>query len=220
MLDGRFRPLPVRFHQIDAREELVGRVHALQALARNAHEPGQARARTDEHRLVAHFEQLVDGDRLANDHVGLDVDAQLLQAVDLLAHDILGQAEFRHAVHQHTARGGQRLVHRHLIAQLCKVTGRRQPGRAGADDRHPVPVGHGHGGLFGAVLPMPVGHKPLQTADAHAFRFDAANTFALALVLLRAHAAAHRRQRAGRAEHGVRLFLQFRQRFASFTAIS
>ena len=68
------------------------------------------------------------------------------------------------------------------------------PDAACADHRNLVTVGSGL--LYGllAVLPVPVRHEPLQTPDSHRITLDPAYAFALALALLRAHPAAHRRQ--------------------------
>ena len=98
---------------MDAGEELVGGVHALQALAGDAHEAGQAGAGAYEHGLIAVLaHQLVDGEHLADDHVALEIHAHLLQAVDLLLDDGLGQTELGDAVHQHAAGHVQGLVTR------------------------------------------------------------------------------------------------------------
>ena len=70
-----FREL-VGAHQVDAGEEFVGRVDAVEVLAGNAEETRQSRAGGDKDRvvaLVAH--QLVEGDALADHHVGLELDA-------------------------------------------------------------------------------------------------------------------------------------------------
>ena len=51
------------------------------------------------------------------------------------------------------------------------------------------------------MLPVPVGHKPLQAANAHALALDAPDALALALVFLGADTAAHGGQSAGGGEH-------------------
>ena len=91
----------------------------------------------------------------------------------------------------------QRLEHRDLIALLGQVAGAGQTRRAGADDSHLVAVGGGLGRRLGAVGVVPVGHKPLQTADTHGVALLAADAVHLALALLRAYAAAHGGQGAG-----------------------
>ena len=182
----------IRLHQVDAGEELVCGVDALQVLAGDVHEFGQSRAGADEHRLKAHLLlQLVDGDAASHDHVGLDLHAQLLEGVHLLLHDGLGQAELGDAVHQHAPRQVQGLEDRHVIALFGQVAGAGQPRRARADHRHLMAVGGRALRLPGGVGVVPVGHKPLQAADAHRLVLDAADALGLALALLGADAAAH-----------------------------
>ncbi len=97
--------------------------------AGDAHEAGRP-APNHEHGLVAVLaHQLVDGQHLADDHVALKIHAHLLQAVDLLLHDGLGQTELGDAVHQHAACHVQSLVNGDLIAQLGQVAGSGQAGR-------------------------------------------------------------------------------------------
>ena len=237
----------VGLHQVDAGEELVGGVDALEALARDAHEAGQAGAGADEHGLEAHVvEQLVDGQHLADDHVRLDVHAEGAEVVDLAVDDRLRQTELRNAVAEHAAGDVQRLVDRDLVAHARQIARAGQAGRAGADHGDLVAVGGRRNGLLGVVLAVPVGDEALQTADAHRLALDAAHALGLALRLLRADAAADRRQRGllvedleapsmsslatfsmkagmsictGQAETQG-LFLQCRQRLASSIAIS
>ena len=156
------------------------------------HKHGQTRAGADEHRLKAEFlYQLVDGDGPADHHVGFDLDAQVLQPVHFLLHDGLGQTELWDAIHQHATGQVQRLVHRHLVALPGQVTGAGEARGAGADDGHLVAVRGGALSLLRVVLVVPVGHEPLQAADAHALVLDAPDALALALGLLGADPAAH-----------------------------
>ena len=95
----------------------------------------------------------------------------------------------------------QRLEHRDLIALLGQVAGAGQTRGAGADDGYLMAVGGGLGRRLGAVSVVPVGHKALQTADAHGIALLAADTVHLALALLRADAAADGGQGAGLMDH-------------------
>ena len=123
-LDRRrvFREL-VGLHEIAAREEFIGRVDAVEALARNALEARQAGARADEDGVKALFlHELIDRVEAAGYRVKLDLDAELLDVLDLLLDDrILRQAELRDTVRQHAARLVQGLEDRHIVAFLCKV---------------------------------------------------------------------------------------------------
>ena len=91
--------------------------------------------------LLVH--QLVDGEHPADDHVGLDLHAQLAQGVDLLLHDGLRETELRNAVDKHAAGKMKRLEYRDVVAFLGEVAGAGESGRAGTDDRDLSAVGDG-----------------------------------------------------------------------------
>ena len=157
-------------HQVGTGQVFIGAVHALQAFAGNAHKAGQACAGSNIHSLVAVFlHQLVNGQHLADHHVGFKIDTQSLQAVDLALHNGLGQTEFGNAVHQHAACHMKGLKHGDLVAQLGQIARAGQAAGACADNGHLVPVGSRGCGLCRGMLAVPVGGKTLQTADAHAF---------------------------------------------------
>ena len=202
--DGRAGILLVRLHQVDAGQVLVGGVDAVQALAGDAHKAGQTGTGRDIDGLEAVVvHQLVDGQDFTDDHVRLDVHAQLLQALDLVLDDVLGQTELGDAVHQHAAGHMQGLVDGDLVAQLGQIARDGQAGRACADDSDLVAVGRGGGGLGMYVVAVPVGNKALETANADGLSLDAADALAFALVLLRADTAADGGQRAGLGNHVV-----------------
>ena len=209
VLDRRVVILAVGLHEVDAGQELVGGVNAEQVLARDAEKAGQTGAGAEEHGLKAFLgEQLVDGDRAADNGVGHDLDAHLLERGDFACHDRLGQTELGDAVHQNAAGLVEQLVHGDLIAHAGEIARAGQTGRAGADDRDAVTVGNGLldfcvGVGVGGV---PVGDEALQTADADALALDAADALALALMLLRADAAADGGQAVGGGDDLVGLF--------------
>ena len=74
--DRRVRVLAEGAHQVDAGEVLVGRVDALEVLAGDVHEHGQAGADGDEDGVEV-LAQLAQRPGLADDGVDLDLDAQL-----------------------------------------------------------------------------------------------------------------------------------------------
>ncbi len=198
MLNGRGAVGAIGLHEVDAGEEFVGGIHALEVFAGDVHEFRQPCAGADEHgfkAVLAH--QLVNGDRAADDDVRFHLHAQIDQRVDFLLHNGLGQPELRNAVDQHAAGKVQRFKDGDLIALLGKIARAGQPRRAGADDGDLMPVGGGLFGFFRALRVMGIRHKPLQTADGHRLALDAAHALALALALLRADAAADGGQRAG-----------------------
>ena len=201
-VDGHERgvvALVVSVHEVDAGEELVGGEHAAVAQTGDVLELRQAGARADEHGLVLVVaeevvgvlaEQLVDAHALADGRVAHDVDAHGHELVDLLLHDGLRQTELGDAVSQHAAGLVEVLIDGHVVAELGQVARAGEAGRAGADDGDAVAV---RGDLLGhlvGVLAVPVGDEALQTADADGLALDAAHALALALLLLRADAAA------------------------------
>ena len=121
-------------HQVDPGQVLVGRVDALEVLARDVHEDRQAGADGEEDR-VEPLAQLGQGVGLADDRVRDDRDAVGDQAIDLGLDDVLGQPELRDAVDQHAAGGVERLEDRHVVAELGQLARGGQAGRAGPDDR-------------------------------------------------------------------------------------
>ena len=162
------------------------------------HEHRQARAGANKDGLEAHLvKQLVDGEHLADDHVGHDLDAHRLELFDLVSNDGLRQTEFRDAIDQNAAGGVQRFKDGDGVALLGKLGCARQTGGAGADDGNLDAVGfrllrHGVD-----VLAVPVGDKALETADGDRLALDAADALGLALRFLRADTAGQSRQRVG-----------------------
>ena len=218
--DRRIARRVERAHQVAARQELVGGENPVQALARNAHEPGQAGTGADEDRLeTLAVEQFVDGNRTAHHYVGLDRHAESADAVDFrLHHPFLRKTELRNAVLQHAARLVEHFKNRHGITQFRQVAGAGQSGRTAAHDGHLDAVGRGLLNRHAAVRTAPVGHEPFQFADGHRLAFHAQHTAAFALRLLRTHAAADGRQRtvarnrAGRFGEFASLHLRDKQR--------
>ncbi len=122
-------------HEIDAGEELVGGVDAVEVLAGNAEEDGQAGAGGDEDRvevLVVH--QLVDGDAFADDDVGFKLDAHAAQVVDFALDDGLGQTKLRNAVDEHAAELVERFKDADAMALLDEISCGGETGGTAADD--------------------------------------------------------------------------------------
>ena len=113
----------------------------------------------------------------------------LLQALDLALDDILGQAELRDAIGEHAATGEERFEHGNVEALARKLAGAGDARGAGAHDGDLFAVGR----LALGSLAHLVGHvaeHALELANCHGLALAAKDALALALVLLRAHAAA------------------------------
>ncbi len=138
-------------------------------------------------------EEVVHGVNLADDGVQLDLDAQFLQRVHLRLDDGLRQAELRDAVDQHAAGFVERLEDRHAVSEPGEVAGASEARRPGADDGDAPAVARRDGRFFRVGPRQPaVGREPLQAADGHRVVLLPQEAVLLALVLLRADAAADR----------------------------
>ena len=122
--------------------------------------------------------------------VALEAHAELLELADLRVHDGVRQAEVRDAVLEHAARLVERLVDGHLAARLGHVGRAGHAGRAGADDADPEAVALDVRDVGPAFLDREVADPALEPADGHGLERVADRAHALALVLLRADAAA------------------------------
>ena len=188
--DRRVALVAIALHEVDTGQVLVGGHNALERLALDVHEHGQACTGADEHGLEAHLlEQLVDRKDLADDHVGHDMHAHGLELLDLVGNDGLRKTEFGDTIDQHAACGVQGLKNGDLIALLGQLARTGQAGGAGADDGDLDAVALGLLGHLVDILAIPVGDKALQPADGDRLALHAAHALALTLGLLRADTA-------------------------------
>ena len=177
-------------HEVHAGEVLVGAEDAGEVLARDVEEAGKARAHAQEHGVKALLlEELLGVGDAAHDAVVLELDAQVLEAVDLALDDGLGQTELGDAVGQHAAAGEEGLEHRDVVAVLGKLAGAGDAGRAGAHHGDLLAVGRLDLGLARKLAGI-VAEEALELADCDGLALLVEDAVALALVLLRAHAAA------------------------------
>ena len=94
----------------------------------------------------------------------------------------------------------------HFIAEESQVARAGQAGGAGADDGDAVSVVFRLFGKLRAVLHVPVGDKPLETADTDGFALYRTDAALFALGLLRTYTAADGREAVGRLYDIVRFF--------------
>ena len=161
MQDRRVALFEIRLHQIDTGQILVCRANALEGLAGDVHEHRKTCAGADKHSLEAHLKQLVDGQDLADDHIGHDFNALRLQFFNLIGNDSLRQTELRNTVDQNATGSVQRFKQGHRIALLGKQRRAGQTGRAGADDSDLDAIGLGFFRHGVDILAVPVGDKAL-----------------------------------------------------------
>ena len=130
--------------EVDLAQEVHAAVHAGEVLAGHADGCALLRADGKIEALVALLAQLVDGEILADLDAALEVDAHLLEHLDLGVDDVLLEAEARDAEGQHAA--GHLVFIKHgdvFVAHVRQIVGARQAGRAGADDGDLLRVGIG-----------------------------------------------------------------------------
>src|SRR5699024_9957156 len=118
--------------------------YAVGVLARDSHESRKSGAGADKDRGKALFiHQLVDGNGLADDYVGLDLNAKLSYVLDLrLYNGLFGKTEFGNSICKNSARLMKRFKDRYVIAQLRQIARAGKAGRAGTD----------HGNLLALLL--------------------------------------------------------------------
>jgi len=186
-------------HEVGAGEELVGRVDAQQVLSRDAHEGREACAGADEYRVEALLlHQVLNGVELADHRAGLELDAEIAECLDLHLQDLLREAELRDAVDKHAAHLVQGFEDGDIVAHLRQLGGGGQARRTGADDGHALAGGLGEGGLLHqTTLALPVGDEALEATDGHRVPLLGQHALDLALVFLRADAAADGGQDVG-----------------------
>ena len=194
-----------RAHQVAAREQLVSGEHAVQRLARNAHETRVARARANEHGVKAHLgDHLLDREQPPDQRVALELDAKARELLDLDVDDRIRQPEIRDAVLQHATRLVERLVYGHVAAGLGHVGGTRHAGRARADDADLEPVVLDVRNIHPTFADRHVADPALEAADRDRLQRLADGAHTLALAFLRADAAADGRQQVGIGDDVVR----------------
>ncbi len=154
----------VRLHQVHAGQVLVREEHVRQVLARDVQELGESSSGCHVDGIEALLAQKLRGiGEVAHDGVVLELDAQLLEAVDLALDDGLRQTELGDAVDQHAAAGEERLEHGDVEAVAGELAGAGDAGRAGADDGDLLAVGGLHLGLAGKL--GLVAQEALELAD-------------------------------------------------------
>ena len=91
----------------------------------------------------------------------------------------------------------------YIVAKFCKVSCAGKTCRAGTDNRDLVAVFLCCRNRFDTVFFCPVSNETLQFTDGNSIAFDSADTFALALALLRTYTAADCRECTGLTDNFV-----------------
>ena len=180
-------------HKVHTCQIFVRRHDVQSILALNTHEVRQSGTRTNEYSLEAFCLKLVGGDCLADDTVGGEYYAHLLQILYLYVNDAVWQTELWNTIFQHTANLVQCLEYMYLVALLHHVTGKAQSRRTATYYSHLNSVLWCHVGYGDvATLTFKVGSKTLQITDSYSrFVHLQMDTLAFALFLLWANTATY-----------------------------
>ena len=190
----------VALHQIDTRQKLVGRVDAVEVLARDSHEARKPRARADEYRFDSPCSfKVVDGQHAADHHVGLDLDAHGNERVDLPAAPVLFGRRNSGMPYTSTPPAMWSASNTvTLTPALARSAAQVSP--AGPEPMMAAFLARWPARTLAALAPFferVVRREALEAADADRLALDAAHAALLALRLLRAYAAADRGQAVG-----------------------
>src|SRR4030042_6565434 len=164
---------PLKLYVPQERKAVVKAVKAF-ILAGDANALALPPSCADENRLVTHFLDVINGKIHVHRRAVPYFNAALLDIFNLLLYHRLGQAEFRHAHHQHAAADRKRLEYRSRVSPPGEIEGAGQAGGAGPDDRHLPGLCPGKGGrrrIHG--LEVFVRCESLQRPDRHGFIEDA-----------------------------------------------
>ena len=188
--DGGHSVFLVCLHQVDTGQEFVCGVNTLQVFAGDLQELRQTCTGADEY-CVVFVAQFFNVDNLTNNPVGLDFNAQLLQAFDFLCYDSLGQTEFGNTVNQNAAGSVQSFENGNSVATLCQVACAGQRCGTGANNSNLVAVGFGLYNFNCFLSVVVVSYETFDAADCNGFALDAAVAELFALVFLGADTAAN-----------------------------
>ena len=97
----------------------------------------------------------------------------------------------------------------YIVTQFCQIACTGQSGRTRTDNSNLLAVLLSRSSRFDTVLSCPVSYETLQFTDGNRLTFDTADTFALALALLRADTAADSRKCAEDSADDLICFLEY-----------
>ena len=113
-------------HEVHACEVFVRRHDVDGVLALDAHEVRKTCTRAYEDALIAFFLKLCDGDGLADYAVSMELNAHLLEVLNLDVNDVVRQTEFGDAILEHATNLVESLKDMHFISELCHLASEAQ----------------------------------------------------------------------------------------------
>ncbi len=187
---AREHPFDVGIHVV---QEVGALRHAAQVGSRHVEILRQGCARAHEDGVEPVGKEAVDGHaRFGRAHEAVlhEVHAQSFDLLHLVAHHGFRQAVLGDAVHEHAAQFGLSFENGDVESLAGQVAGHGEPGRAGTDDGHLAARLLGQQFVGEVHVGIKLCHKAFQFAHPHGVSFLAQHAVALALLLVRAHAAA------------------------------
>ena len=138
--DGGNGIIEICLHEVGTGEELIGGVNALVCLAGDIHEVGKTCAGAYEYSFKALLEKLINGEGLADNDVGLNINAHSDEVVNFLLDDLLGETKLGDTIDENAACGMESFVNGNFIALSCKVACAGEAGGAGTYDSYAMAV--------------------------------------------------------------------------------
>ena len=164
-------------------------INPVEVLTGNSQEQRSAHAGPDEYPVeFLLFQEVVYRLDAAYHHVGKELDAHLLEFVDLGPYYRLGKTELGDAIYKHSAQFVQGLVYGHRDPLSLEHASEGQARGPGTDNSYLVSRRCGEFGHCAFIVGGgPVCHISFQAADGAGFAFLADYALGLALAFLRAH---------------------------------
>jgi hypothetical protein len=185
-------------HQVAPRQQFVGREHPVQGVAGDSHHRRIAGASADEDAVKTHFaDHLLDREQAPDQRIALESDTQLGEVADFGVDYRVRQAEIGDAIFQNAARLMEGFEYRDVAPRLGHVRRAGHAGGSGADDPDLEVVGLDIRDVDPALCDGGVADPAFEPADGDRLQRVAHGANALALIFLRADAAADGRQQIG-----------------------
>ena len=122
--DGSGGILTEGFHKVASGKVLICGEYSVKSLTGNVHESGKSCAGSDEYCAESFFfHKLIDGDAASYDNVGLDLNTECFNVLNLLGNNSLfGKSELGNTVYENSSCLVKSLKNGYVISELCKIS--------------------------------------------------------------------------------------------------
>ena len=196
------------FHKVVTCQVLVSGEYTVSLLTRDSHEHWKSGTGSDKYSLKSLiFKKLVDCYGFTNDNVGLNLNTQRFYVLNLCCnYFVFWKTEFRNTINKNSTSFVKCLEDCYIVTHLCKISGAGKSGRTGTDHCNFMSVLLCSRNWFDTILLRPVSNETLQFTNGNSFPFQTADTFTLALCLLRTYTSANSRKSTGLTDDLVSFF--------------